>query len=263
MGKIRGYLGRTFHVGRYLGAVQLAAQREDFVVEHLYGSGDYPILALTRRCLSPRANLYVSSGIHGDEPAGPLALLRMLRKGTLPRDISLTMLPLLNPRRMAGNRRETPEGVDVNRDYRRLSSPEAAAHVHWLKERPRSFDLCLFLHEDWEARGYYLYELNPDREQSLAPEMLEAVRGAIGVDDSPEIDGHRALNGLIRPQDTGHRLPENVYPEARYLLEGWTRHSYTMEAPSNMPLARRIAAHERAVLAAAEGIRAHGVWFEI
>jgi hypothetical protein len=263
MGEVTGYLGRTFHVGRYLRAVQIAAQKEGFVVEHLYGRGDYPIPALTRRCPTPRANLYLSSGVHGDEPAGPLAILRMLRKRTLPEDMTLTILPLLNPRGMAASTRETPEGIDLNRDYRRLSSPEAAAHVHWLKERPRRFDLCLLLHEDWEAKGYYLYELNPDREQSLAPEMLEAVRGAIGVDDSPEIDGHPAVRGLIRPQDSGIRLPENVYPEARFLLEGWTRHSYTMEAPSNTPLAGRIAAHERAVLAAAEGIRTHGVWFEI
>ena len=258
-----GYLGRTFEVGRYLRAVELAALRAGFFVEKLGGAGPYAILALTRLCPNPRANLYLSSGVHGDEPAGPLALLGMLRDAALPTDMTLTILPLLNPRGMALNRRETPEGVDMNRDYHRLSSPEAAAHVHWLAEHPRRQDLALLLHEDWEARGYYLYELNPDREESIAPEILAAIPPAPGVDDSPEIDGHPAVHGLIRPQDSGHRLPENVYPEARYLLEGITRHSYTLEAPSNRPLAQRIAAHRAAVLAAADALRNHGHWFEI
>jgi len=243
--------------------VQLAAQKQGFVVEHSYGAGEYPILALTRFCGTPRANLYLSTGVHGDEPAGPFAILRMLRRGALPSDMTLTILPLVNPRGMALVKRETPEGVDINRDYRRLASAEAAAHVHWLSERPRRHDLCLLLHEDWEATGYYLYELNPDREESIAPEILAAVRPVIGVDDSPLIDGHPATRGLIRPQDSGIRLPENVYPEARFLLEGWTRHSYTLEAPSNVPLLRRIRAHEAAITAAAEAVRNHGHWFEI
>jgi hypothetical protein len=60
--------------------------------------------------------------------------------------------------------------------------------------------LCIHLHEDWEATGYYLYELNPDREQAIAPELLEAVKPIIGIDPAEHIDGHPSTGGLISPR---------------------------------------------------------------
>jgi hypothetical protein len=76
------------------------------------------------------------------------------------------------------NRRENAAGIDLNRDYRHLQSPEVRAHVDWLQRQPR-FDVALCLHEDWESNGFYVYELNPDNRPSFAEKILEAAAKSV------------------------------------------------------------------------------------
>jgi len=263
VGHMDGYLRGTFDTGRFQRTVQIAAQEAGFVVEHCYGTSLEPILVLKRVCRTPKADLFISTGMHGDEPAGPLTILRMLKSDSLPRDMSLTIFPLINPRGMALNRRENAEGLDINRDFKRFQTEEARLQRDWLTANGRRFDLCIHLHEDWEATGYYLYELNPDREQSISPELLAAVAPVMRIDASERIDGHPAVNGLIRPQDSGVRMVGEDLPEALFMLDRYSRHSYTLEAPSNCDLNLRIGAHEAALLASAEALRSHGHWFDI
>jgi murein peptide amidase A len=122
--------------------------------------------------------------------------------------------------------------------------------VDWLQRQPR-FDVTLCLHEDWESNGFYVYELNPDHRPSFAEKILEAAAKFCPVDTSPLIEDWPAQNGVIRPQVNPADRP--LWPEAMYLLTQKTRQSYTMEAPSDFPLAVRVAAlvaGVRAVLAA-------------
>ena len=37
--------------------------------------------------------------------------------------------------------------------------------------------LCICLHEDWEARGFYLYELNPDNLPAVSEDVIDALAG--------------------------------------------------------------------------------------
>ena len=39
---------------------------------------------------------------------------------------------------------------------------ETKAHKSWIESIP-SFDISICVHEDWEAKGFYLYELNPEK----------------------------------------------------------------------------------------------------
>jgi protein MpaA len=58
--------------------------------------------------------------------------------------------------------RETPEGVDLNRDFLEAETIEVQTELKKLRqyEHLKSHSL---LHEDWEANGFYLYELTePD-----------------------------------------------------------------------------------------------------
>jgi hypothetical protein len=63
---------------------------------------------------------------------------------------------------------------------------------------------------------------------------------------SLEIEGRPAAGGIIRPSaDPRSRIE---WPEAFWLLtHNKTRHSYTLEAPSDFPLATRVAALVTAV----------------
>lgn len=259
-----GYLRRTFHVERYLRELRAAAAASGFQHIESRRTDGHPISLLQRYCPNPLATLYLSAGMHGDEPAGPLALIRLLKRGLLPATLSYVIFPLLNPAGMARNQRNNREGLDINRDYARFQTAEARAHRQLLENLPRHFDLCVNLHEDWEASGYYIYEINPDRETSLAPLVLSAVDPIIGVDRSPFIDGFPSDHGVIRPRELSEiPLAGDDYPETLYLLDRHTRHSYTFETPSNVDLHLRVAAHTAAVQAAIRALHECGHWFDI
>ena len=149
------------------------------------------------------------------------------------------------------NTRTSAAGVDLNRDYKHLRTPEIRAHVAWLEKLP-AFDLCLCLHEDWEAQGFYVYEVNPDRRSSLAESMVAAVRPFCPIDHSTIIDGRDAVDGIIRPNIDPALRPE--WAEAFYLIMHKTRLGYTLEAPSDFPLAVRVAALVTATKAAVNAL---------
>jgi len=192
--------------------------------------------------------VYISSGIHGDEPVGPLALLELLRNDALPRDCDLWLCPLMNPAGLAADTRENPQAIDLNRDYTDFVSPEIAAHRDWGTQHIQRLDLALHLHEDWESTGFYLYELNFDGQPSRSPAILKAVGAHLPIETARLIDDHPARDGIIRPQ-TMPEVPEGL-PEALYFKQHFGGINHTLETPSSLPLAQRLAGMQAAVLAA-------------
>jgi len=241
------YYGELVDVVSVLREVEELAQAHSWQIDHLPSRADIELLALRRTVPQPTRRIYISAGIHGDEPAGPLAVRELLRENIWPGDADLWLCPCLNPTGFPHNTRESDEGVDLNRDYKHLRAAEVRAHVAWLDQQPR-FDLCLCLHEDWEAHGFYVYELNPDHLPSLAERMVEAVRAVCPIDPSILIDGREARDGIIRPALDPALRP--LWPEAFYLYWHKTRLGYTLEAPSDFPLHARVAALVRATKAA-------------
>lgn len=250
-----GYHGETIAIETVLADLRTAARAQGWREELRPVPGVGGLVTLQRpaqagaapgsgpgRTVAPR--VYLSAGIHGDEPAGPLAVRELFVRRRWPAALEFYVCPCLNPTGIALNRRENAAGVDLNRDYRHRRTPEVRAHTAWLERQP-AFDLALCLHEDWEAQGFYLYELNPDGRPSAAEGVVAAVAEVCPVDRSPVIDGRPARGGIIRPAVDLAGRPD--WPEAFYLQAYKTRHGYTLEAPSDFPLATRVAALVRAV----------------
>jgi hypothetical protein len=239
-----GYRGETIDIHAVLRDCLAAAREHDWSIEQIPAKPDLHLLAFTAPATSLRTphsalRIYVSTGIHGDEPAGPLAARRLLHDDAWPANAELCLLPCLNPTGFPLNRRANAQDKDLNRDYRHVSTPEVQAHIAWL-ERQTAFDLTLCLHEDWEARGFYLYELNPDHRPSAAEQIIQRVRQVCPIDPSDVIEGREARGGIIRPTLNPADRPQ--WPEAFYLITHKTRLSYTLEAPSDFPLPVRVAA---------------------
>ena len=250
-----GYHGETIEIRTVLREVEAAARQAGWSAEVFHASEGFNWLALRRipsRVLCPAPRLYLSTGIHGDEPAGPLAALRLLRENRWPADCDITLLPCLNPCGFQHNRRENGQGIDLNRDYRHFESAEIRAHVAWLEQQPL-FNLSLCLHEDWESHGFYVYELNPENQPSLAEPIVAGVASVCPIDLSAIIEGREAKGGIIRPNFDPRSRPQ--WPEAFWLLTHKTRLSYTLEAPSDFPLVTRVNALVAGVNAALPGLR--------
>lgn len=244
-----GYGGERIDIRAVLEDDCAAARRHGWEIESLPAGGGVELLAFRRMVPRPRRRIYLSTGMHGDEPAGPLAVRRLLQENLWPEDAGLWLCPCLNPTGFPLNRREAAGGLDPNRDYRHLQTAEVRAHVAWLARQP-GFDVTLCLHEDWESAGFYIYELNPGHQPSLAEKIIEAVQAVCPIDLSPEIEGRAARGGIIRPDLDPATRPQ--WPEAFYLIQNKTRLSCTLEAPSDFSLAARV---EALVVAARAALR--------
>lgn len=229
----------------FLARLEAAASKAKFRLERFGEVAGYPLVALTKRTPGPRPRIYISAGIHGDEPAGPLALLQMIEGGVFDSRAVWFLCPTLNPIGFMRRTRENAEGIDLNRDYKSLKSAEIQAHAHWLKRQP-NFDLVLCVHEDWESKGYYLYELNPTGRLSLAQPMIDAVSKVCPIETATVIDGREiSETGIIRP--VSDPLLRELWPESIYLRAHHTKLSYTLETPSAFPIEQRVTAHRAAV----------------
>lgn len=236
-----GYFGETLDIRAVLAEIQRVAREHHWESETFHSEQNFDLMAFTRasRATPNAGRVYLSTGIHGDEPAGPLAALRLLRENQWPAAAELVFIPCLNPVGFANNTRENGQRIDLNRDYLQPQAEEVRAHIGWL-EKQAAFDLCLCLHEDWEAHGFYVYELNPDSKPSRAEAIVAGVAGVCPIDQSALIEGREAHDGIIRPAIDPTLRPQ--WPEAFWLLQHKTRLSYTLEAPSDFPLQTRIAA---------------------
>lgn len=244
-----GYAGERIDISSVVRESCRAAAASGWACEEL-GFPDRPALPmLTRIQGGDRPKVYLSTGIHGDEPAGPLAVLDLLRSDGWPSQIDLWLCPCLNPCGFAQGTRTGREGLDLNREYHRRTAPEVSAHMDWLERQPR-FDLAICLHEDWESNGFYLYELNLGPGASLSESIIRAVEPVCPIDLAETIEGRLASGGIIRPNPDPQSRPE--WPEAFYLVQRKTTVSYTLESPSDFPLTVRVDALRCGVLAALE-----------
>lgn len=200
------------------------------------------------------SRVYVSAGIHGDEPAGSLAVLEGLRQGVFDTRFAWDIFPALNPGGLARGTRENPHGIDPNRDYLALTTAETRVHAAWLENVKTPPTVYLSLHEDWEAAGFYLYEINNSGGPSMSAAVLSAVAKNLPLERGPLVDGHhlRAPGWIYHPPEPDE--PEG-WPEAIFHCKKWPLNSLTFETPSSLPVERRIDAHLTAVRTVVNALR--------
>lgn len=237
----------AFHWAEFLSDFTREALARGFVSTLIHETKTGPILAWERKATGPL--VYLSAGIHGDEPAGPLAVLELMRSDFFCDSIHWIICPALNPDGLTEHIRENADGVDLNRDYLIRESKEADRHAAWLDTigTPKLF---ISLHEDWETSGFYLYELNMTGFPTThAHRILEAVQPWFKPEPGPEIDGHVSYEPgwIYHPSEPD--IPTG-WPEAIYVIKKGCPLSFTFESPSSSPLEDRIAALAAGVRAA-------------
>lgn len=191
----------------------------------------------------------LSAGTHGDEPAGPLALLDVLERdlGHLADRVHAVVLPCINPHGYARGTRANADGVDINRAFEDDSAVEATVCKRVLGgER---FDAFVEFHEDWEYDGFYLFECLRDG-RPAGPAAVAAVRPIGPILDRPTVDDVPVVDGVATATEAvlaRTKIGRKALP--LWLFANGTDHTLCMETPSVWQLPRRIAGH-RAALAA-------------
>jgi hypothetical protein len=203
----------------------------------------------------------LSAGVHGDEPAGPWALLALVRDGLLDPRFSYRIWPCTNPGGFAAGTRENGEGDDVNRSFGRGgNTPEARAIL--TANRDRAFALAIDLHEDHEAEGFYLYETaGPGARSQFARPVTAAIDAAgfplqrftPGFELGPpgsEVAQTRSLGAVVvdaarEAPFFGPRLPLGIV-----LVRRSVPCALTFETPRSRRPEQRLAMHRVAVVEA-------------
>jgi predicted deacylase len=200
----------------------------------------HQVFALRSRALGPRGGLYLSAGIHGDEPASTEALVAWAEKhvaslGELP----CLVFPCLNPWGLINNSRVDALGRDLNRVFHK----DEPGSIHALKQaiKAHHFALALALHEDYDGQGVYIYEI--ERSKPFWGEaLLEAARPFLPIEGRTSIDGRRATGGLLRRKIRLEKFRKMGYPESVYLHVHHARRTFTIETPSEFALHDRVSA---------------------
>ena len=183
----------------------------------------------------------VSAGVHGDEPAGVVALLTLVEEGALPARFAYRFWPCTNPSGYRAGTRANTEGVDVNRTFARGgTSPESRAII--MANRDRKYVLALDLHEDCDASGFYCYAYN---DGGMAKRVVASI-----IEAGFKVDAEAVLT----PDPEAERVAIGGMSYSLLLLRNASARVLTFETPSRVQLERRVEMHRRAVLSALDAL---------
>ena len=200
------------------------------------------------------------SGVHGDEPAAPWALLSLVRDRLLDRRFGYRIWPCTNPTGYEAGTRASIDGLDINRTFSRGgSTPEARAIL--TANRDRRYALSIDLHEDHEATGFYGYETLVDRtpryrdvvttaiERAGLP--LQTIHPGFDLGTPPEAAGAQDVTrGWIASDAAREATFFSGLPFTLAISRRAAPRALTFESPRTLAWDRRIACHRIAVTAA-------------
>jgi hypothetical protein len=192
----------------------------------------------------------VFAGIHGDEIAGSLAaveLLRRLHQNPEPaRGFELFVYPVCNPTGYEDRTRHSRSGKDLNREFwRRSREPE----VRLLESEIRNlrFQGIVSLHADDTSDGLYGFARGATLTRDVLSPALAAAEAHLPRNHDAVIDGFAAAHGII---DTGYTGILGAPPAVRN-----KPFEIVFETPQRAPVRAQVDAHVAAVLTMLETYR--------
>jgi hypothetical protein len=146
------------------------------------------------------ARVAIFAGIHGDEPEGVAAALRLLLElvehPEWATGYCLQIYPACNPSGLRRGTRESAAGRDLNREFWGATrQPE----VRFLEQELSDGDFqgLISLHTDDTSPGFYGYAHGAALTQLLLAPALARVHPHLPVNHGEIIDGFAARNGII------------------------------------------------------------------
>lgn len=157
-----------------------------------FGSTKYQMRCVIAQGKTPAPhNVFISAGIHGDEPAGVYAILSFLEtkiKDYLPY-FNFVICPCLNPGGFEHNTVYNPAGINLNRNFLAVNPAQEVELIkNFLMENIRQYLFIVDMHEDDSYRSvegltladcpreFYLYEVTPDKNFRLGHKILKRLR---------------------------------------------------------------------------------------
>jgi murein peptide amidase A len=142
----------------------------------------------------------IFAGIHGDEPAGTLALIQFLRalaaEPAWAADYLIHAYPLCNPSGFERGTRVSASGVDLNREFWK-SSREPEVQIIERELRQEHFQGLIQLHADDTSDGIYGFVRGHTLSENLLKPALAEAGQILPRNINAQIDGFAAKDGII------------------------------------------------------------------
>lgn len=160
-----------------------------------------PKFSFRDKNVSDPIRIGIFAAIHGDEPAGALAVIHFLKElatqSELSFDYEIHAYPICNPTGFEDNTRHSRNGCDLNREFWKNSTRN---EVRLLERELRNhhFSGIIQLHADDTSDGIYGFVRGHTlTENLLRPALLEAGK-ILPRNINALIDGFAARDGIIR-----------------------------------------------------------------
>ncbi len=212
--------------------------------------------------------VYVSAGIHGDEPAGVECAVRLIEQLSdnqrykywdfLLDTYNWMISPCDNPYGYERDMRENSVGLDLNRMF---ETPGHAKETEFIVESLKrnqqqkhissdegserlTINLALDLHEDMDSAGFYLWERRRTYHTPIGDAIVNKVNSVCSINRTSTIEGHHNINGVITLLD---QITSKGWTRGRYLAEYENTPCLILETPTRLTWDTRITAHMMAV----------------
>ena len=213
------------------------------------GSIQYPFYCISlsskNKSKTPKLQVCLSGGIHGDEPAGVEAIFTSLENPDLYKSflskIDFTIFPCINPYGYEYNTRTNSQGFDLNRKFDKKHPPKEVRLVRDVID-DKKFILSIEFHEDVDTDGFYLYELK-EQTPYFGEAMIQEVVKLCPINLREEIEGMASSGGIIRRSAEQVLNRKKDWPQAIYQFRKGTPHTITTETPITLPIKDRAKLH--------------------
>ena len=211
-----------------------------------HGTQSYPILYVRSQDFYPsKPTVFLSAGMHGDEPAGVHAIIRFLNTDLhrYTDRFNFVALPCLNPSGFDTGIHNTASGLNLNDHFGKQSGDAVVRIIEAkLKSLAPSILLAFDLHEDnsGDQRGCYVYEKISKSTDRIAHRVLE-ILAPTDICKQPVIYGETNVNGVIEENLDGSQAASGSLDW--YLKANGAHHVMVVETPSVWPIEKRIQTH--------------------
>lgn len=252
--KVRNYVDVVDRIFIALG------KSECLSIWHKTSSLSHPLYCLHYTAKNADApTIYVSAGIHGNEPAGVECAVRLIEQladtthqnffRLLLKEFNWLISPCDNPYGYEQDTRENALENDLNRMF---GTPNRCLETAFITEsllRTQTYPktkiaLALDLHEDTDSTGFYLWERLASRSFPIGNAVVKHIEDICHINREPVIENHPNDNGVITLLDT---VTTKGWTRGRYLAEQIQTRCLILETPTLLDLETRIKVHMTAI----------------
>jgi len=189
-----------------------------------------------------KKKVFISGGIHGDERAGPEAVLATIievaNDPSRYEHVNIDFVPLVNPSGWVNRTRLNAEGEDINRGFHLLKSQEAIIINDFLIGR-NWYELMIDHHEDPRYLGFYMVTYGND-DLSLVSDVIKKVNeSGYPLRSFKRNEGYFNVSEKMTP-----KLKDKTFMS--YGRGHYSRYTYQIESPISLNMRDRTIMHSMA-----------------